>query len=212
MTPQRHLADTRDMRQLLVRQQLLSAALAVLCLLLSVAALTKRTTTILEPPSRARAVTVVGDRVDGAWLEEMGLWVAHLMLDATPQSIGWQQEQLLKWVHPATHGDLQQRMTVQAKRMADANAATIFWPSQVAPDLDAQRVLVMGQLETYVNGVKVGGTARTVAYQVTFESVGGRALIKEWKEVPPDDPWLTRATDEQARAVERAKEDKRAGK
>ena len=126
MTPQKHLADTRDMRQLLVRQQLLSAALAVLCLLLAFAVLTKRTTTILEPPTRAKTVTVVGDRVDGAWLEEMGLWVAHLMLDATPMSIGWQQEQILKWVHPATYGELQQRMTVQAKRMAESNANTIF--------------------------------------------------------------------------------------
>jgi len=212
MTPQKHLADTRDMRQLLVRQQLLSAALAVLCLLLAFAVLTKRTTTILEPPTRAKTVTVVGDRVDGAWLEEMGLWVAHLMLDATPMSIGWQQEQILKWVHPATYGELQQRMTVQAKRMAESNASTIFWPSQVAPDPDGQRVLVMGQLETYVNASKVAGHDRTVAYQIAFESKGGRALIKDWKEVPPDDPWLVRALEEQTRAAEKAKEDKRAGK
>ena len=122
----------------------------------------------------------------------MGAWVAHMQLDASPHSIGWQQDQLLRWTHPSTHGQLQQDMAVQAKRLIDTNASTVFWLQQVAPDADRQRVAVVGQLDTYVNGVRVDGSSRQVTYMAQFESKGGRMLLKEWKAVPGDDIWLAR--------------------
>jgi len=211
MTPERHHADLTELRGLLRRQQMISLAVSCAAILLAVGMLTRRTTTILEPPSRAQAIAVTGDRVDAAWLLEMGTYVAHLMLDATPRSIEWQQAQVLKWVHPATYGDLQERMAVAAKRLVEANATTTFWPQQVAPDPERQRVLLLGQLDTYVNGQLVRGAGRTVAYQAAFESKGGRMLLKDWVETPTDDPWLAKAIDEKARAeAGKAKENHRA--
>jgi len=193
MSPDRHLSEISSLVAVLKRQQLLSLAALLLCALLAVVAVRKQTTVILEPPQRSKSIAVVGDRVDAAWLEEMGAWVAHMMLDASPHSIAWQQEQLLKWVHPASHGLLQQDMAVQARRLTDTNAATVFWLQQVAPDPERTRVALVGQLDTYVNGIKVPGSSRTQSYLVQFESKGGRMLIKEWREVPGDDIWLTRA-------------------
>jgi conjugal transfer pilus assembly protein TraE len=211
MTPERHRNDLTELRSLLRRQQTISIGLAVVALLLAFGVLTKRTTTILEPPSRAQAIAVTGDRVDSAWLIEMGTYIAHLMLDSTPRSIEWQQAQILKWVHPTTYGELQERMAVAAKRLVEANATTTFWPQQVAPDPDRQRVLLLGHLDTYVNGQLVHGAGRTVAYQASFESKGGRMLLKDWMETPTDDPWLAKALDEKTKAdATKAKEKKRA--
>ena len=89
MTPERHHADLAELRTSLRRQQALSLTLGVAVLLMVFAVLGKRTTVILEPPSRAKTVAITGDRVDAAWLEEMGTYIAHLMLDATPRSIDW---------------------------------------------------------------------------------------------------------------------------
>lgn len=200
MSPDRHLSEVTSLVAAVKRQQLLSLALLLLCALLSVQALRKETTVILEPPQRSKSIAVVGDKVDAAWLEEMGAWVAHMMLDASPHSIAWQQEQLLKWVHPASHGQLQQDMAVQARRLMDTNAATVFWLQQVAPDPERTRVALVGQLDTYVNGVKVPGSSRTQSYLVQFESKGGRMLIKGWREVPGDDIWLTRALETAAKS------------
>ncbi len=195
MNPDRHLTDIQALTQSLRLQQVLSATLGLLGILLTVVTLAKQTTVILEPPTRAKTIAVVGDKVDGAWLEEMGAWVAHMALDASPHSIQWQQDQLLRWTHPATHGQLQQAMAVQAKRLVDTNASTVFWLQQVAPDAERQRVALLGQLDTYVNGVRVDGASRNVAYMAQFESQGGRLLLKEWREVPGDDIWLARMLD-----------------
>jgi len=119
MNPTRQLTDIQSVATALRRQQGITFTLVVLSLLLTINALTKQTTVILEPPSRSKTIAVVGEKVDGAWLEEMGAWVAHMILDASPHSIGWQQEQLLKWVHPSTHGQMQQEMAVQAKRLSN---------------------------------------------------------------------------------------------
>lgn len=211
MTPERHHSDLTELRRLLRRQQLISLGVTVAVILLAFGLLTRRTTTILEPPSRAQAVAVTGDRVDAAWLIEMGTYIAHLMLDATPRSIEWQQTQILKWVHPTTYGELQQRMAVAARRLVEANATTVFWPQQVAPDPDRQRVLLLGHLDTYVNGQLVQGSGRTVAYQAVFESKGGRTLLKDWLETPTDDPWLAKALDAKTPAgASPTKENKRA--
>jgi conjugal transfer pilus assembly protein TraE len=202
MNPDRHITDIQSLTSALRLQQFTSAGLVLLALLLAGVALSKQTTTILEPPTRSKAIAVTGDRVDGAWLEEMGAWVAHMTLDASPHSIAWQQDQLLRWTHPATHGQLQQDMAVQAKRLIDTNASTVFWLQQVAPDADRQRVALVGQLDTYVNGVRVDGSSRQVTYMAQFESKGGRMLLKEWKAVPGDDIWLARMLEKLAREKE----------
>lgn len=203
MNPSRQLSDIQSVASALKRQQLITVVLSGLAVLLTINALTKQTTVILEPPSRTKTIAVVGDRVDGAWLEEMGAWVAHMILDASPHSIAWQQEQLLKWVHPATHGQMQQDMAVQAKRLIDTNASTVFWLQQLAADVDTQRVALIGQIDTYVNGVKVPGSSRTASFLLQFEAKGGRMQIKEWKEVPGDDIWLTKALEAAAKAKEK---------
>jgi conjugal transfer pilus assembly protein TraE len=207
MNPTRHLGDIQSLAAALKRQQLLTGSAVLLALLLAVVAVTKRHTVILEPPVRTKQIGVVGDKVDGAWLEEMGPWIAHLMLDASPASINWQHEQILRWTHPSAYGALQQEMSVQAKRLREANAATIFWLQQTAPDPDRQRIVLAGYLDTYVNGIKVPGSNRGVAYMAQFENKGGRMLLKEWKEVPGDDIWFTRAQEAAART--KAEEEKK---
>ncbi len=210
MQPNRHLSDIQSLAAALRRQQLLALAMAVAIILLIGLSLSKTHTVVLEPPTRAKTISMTGDRVDGAWLEEMGGWVAHMMLDASPVSIAQQHEQVLKWTHPARHGQLQQEMAVAARRLADANASTVFWLQQVAPDPERQRVALVGQLDTYVNGVKVLGSSKTVSYLAQFESRGGRVLLREWKQTPTDDIWLARLMEnlarEQAAALKRVHE------
>ena len=99
-------------------------------------------------------------------------------------------------------------MAVAAKRLTEANATTVFWPQQVAPDPDRQRVLLIGRVETYVNGQAVQGAGRTVAYQASFESNGGRMLLKDWVEAPTDDPWLERAAQKQQEEQARTSKEK----
>ena len=165
----------------LTAQRILAALVVVV--LLAVNALTRQTTTILEPPTRAKAIAVTGDRVDAAWLEEMGAWVAHMMLDTSPASVAWQQEQILRWTHPSTHGQLQQEMAVQAKRIRDTNASTVFWAQQVAPDPERQRVVVaMRDLD----GHKLGAIYRVRRSGAATVPTTSRPAASSWP--PPTSP------------------------
>jgi conjugal transfer pilus assembly protein TraE len=193
-----HRSDLLDLKRANALQRIAIVALIFLSILMMLKISSQQTTVIAEPPSRAQAISMTGDRVDAAWLEEMGLWVAHLMLDVTPQSVPWQREQVLRMTHPEIHGDLEQRMVAQAKRLIESNATTSFWPQQVAPDPDGQQTLLMGRLDTYVNGTRT--SSATTAYRVSFRSKGGRILIKDWTEVPTDDPWLLKAAERALKA------------
>ncbi len=206
MQPAKHFTDIQSLLQALRRQQVLSLGLGVALLILAVTAMNKSHTVVLEPPSRARTISQTGDRVDGAWLEEMGGYVATMLLDASPASIGWQHEQILRWTHPSRHGQLQQDLAVAAKRLIESNAAQVFWLQQIAADPERQRVVVVGQLDTLINGVKVAGASKTVSYLATFESRNGRVLLRDWKETPNDDVWLSKLMERLAR--EAAKPDK----
>lgn len=204
MDPKRHLSDIQSLSTALRLQQWLTLGLACAILLLIFVALGKTQTVVLEPPTRAKAIGMTGDRVDSAWLEEMGSWIAHMMLDASPLSIEKQQAQVLHWTHPIRYGSLQQQMAIAAQRLRESNASTMFWLEQVAPDPDRQRVALIGQLETYVNGVRVNGASKAVSYIAEFESKGGRVLLRDWKETPIDDIWLAKLMENLAREKDKA--------
>jgi conjugal transfer pilus assembly protein TraE len=192
MNPELSRNDNRDLKQLLLRQQAITFGLLAVLVLLSLTLLRHQPQVILEPPTRASTFTVQGDRVDQNYLIEMAEYVAHMMLDVTPATIERRNDEVLKWVHPSTFGAMQNRMAVAAKRLKEANATTIFWPTQVAPDPDHLRVAVIGSLETYINGTRVQAD-RTQSWLLQFESKGGRMLIKDWKQTPLDDPMLAKA-------------------
>jgi len=192
MNPEVNRNDTRDLKRLLARQQLINFGLIGIVLLLALTLLRHQPKIILEPPNRATTITVQGNRVDENYLIEMANYVAHMMLDVTPATIERRNDEVLKWVHPSTFGDLQNRMTVAAKRLKASNATTMFWPTQVSPDPDNMRVALIGTLETYINGTRVQPD-RMQSWLLQFETKSGRTLIKEWKETPLDDPTLVKA-------------------
>ena len=200
MNPELSRNDNRDLKRLLARQQFISGGLIAAVLLLSLTLLHHQPKVILEPPTRASTITVQGDRVDDSYLIEMAQYVAHMMLDVTPATIEQRNAEILRWVHPAAFGALQNRMTVASKRLKESNATTIFWPTQVAPDPDNLRVAVIGALETYVNGTRVQAD-KTQSWLLQFESKGGRMLIKDWKQTPLDDPTLVKTVATQAAAA-----------
>ena len=187
MTPEANKNDTKDLKRLLARQQVITIGVVIALILLAFSLMRHQPKIILEPPTRTKTMTVQGDRVDSEYMIEMGQYVAHMMLDVTPKVIDARQDEVLKWVHPTTYGDLQ--MTVAAKRLKEANSTTFFWPTQVAPDPDNLRVALIGTLETYVNGTRQPPD-KTQSWLLELNSTGGHMTIKDWKETPLDDPLL----------------------
>ncbi len=138
--------------------------------------------TLVVPPSINKSFWVERDKASGDYLEQMGSFIAWLILDVTPASIDWKKEILLGYLEPDQHGAMKTRQELEATRLKRINASTVFMPQQLVPSEDAQTVVVRGRLRTLVNGQETANDLK--AYLVEFSYAGGRMHLKTFKEVP----------------------------
>ena len=136
--------------------------------------------TIVVPPSIDKTFWVTRDRASREYLEQMGSFVAWLILDVTPASIDWKKDILLNYVALDQHGAMKLRQEIEAERLKHINASTFFLPQQLSADEDKQAVVIRGRLRTQVNGQDTAN--ETKAYSAEFQYVGGRVHLKAFKE------------------------------
>ena len=189
MTPAK-ARDDLEMLKATVRFQraliLAGAALAIL-LALAIFVTVGRVRTTLTPPVISKSFWVDDYKVSGSYLEMMGEFVAHQILDVTPDNIDYKKQVLLRWVTPDNHGALKTRMELDKDRLKRDAATLMFWPKQITPFEDRFQVALAGALATYINGAKVAEVDRT--YLATFRYQGGRLLLAAFTEVSADDPF-----------------------
>ena len=138
--------------------------------------------TIVVPPSINKSFWVTRDMASSEYLEQMGSFIAWLILDVTPASIDWKKDVLLGYVDPDQYGALKTRQEVEAERLKRINAATVFAPQQLVPSEAAQSVVIRGRLRTLVNGFETSNELK--AYLIEFSYAGARMHLKAFKEVP----------------------------
>jgi len=184
MDHQRHQGDLKDLR---TRNRNLGLAVAglVFALILALVIILEQLgseRTIVTPPTIEKSFWVTKNRVSKEYLEQMGAFVAWLVLDVSPESIDWKKNVLLGFVPPDQSGAMKARQDLEAERLKRMNAATFFAPKQLVPDEDAQSVLLTGRLRTQVNGQDT--TADTKSYLAEFAYRGGRVHLITFKEIP----------------------------
>ena len=136
---------------------------------------------IVVPPSIDKTFWVARDHASREYLEQMGSFVAWLILDATPSSIDWKKDVLLNYVAPDQYGAMKSRQEIEAERLKRINASTFFLPQQLVANETGQSVVVRGRLRTQVNGLDTA--TDTKAYFAAFEYIGGRMHLKTFKEI-----------------------------
>jgi conjugal transfer pilus assembly protein TraE len=177
-------ADLRDLRQRNQRQALVIGGLAG-CLVLSLSSnlmLLGAVRTVVVPPTLNKSFWVTDAKASSDYLEQMGSFIAWLVLDVTPSTIDWKKEMLLSYVDPAQYGALKSRQEVEAERLKRISASTAFAPQQVVADELSQSLVVRGRLRTLVNGHETANDLK--AYRIDFGYAGGRAHVVGFKEVP----------------------------
>lgn len=157
---------------------LIAALLACLVIILNLIG-TERT--IVVPPSIDKTFWVTKDRVSREYLEQMGSFIAWLILDVSPASIDWKKDILLNYVAPDQHGAMKSRQEIESERLKRINASTSFLPQQLVTSEEQQTVVIRGRLRTQVNGQDTA--TETKAYLAEFQYVGGRMHLKSFKEM-----------------------------
>ena len=137
--------------------------------------------TIVVPPSIDKTFWVTRDHASREYLEQMGSFIAWLILDVTPASIDWKKDVLLNYVTPEQHGAMKSHQEIEAERLKRINASTFFLPQQLVANETGQSVVVRGRLRTQVNGQDTA--TETKAYLAEFKYVGGRMHLNTFKEI-----------------------------
>lgn len=175
--------DLKDLRRrnhglALAAGGLIMALLFCLAIILNVIG-TERT--IVVPPSIDKTFWVTKDRVSKSYLEQMGSFIAWLILDVSPASVDWKKDILLNYVAPDQYGAMKSRQEIEAERLKRINASTFFLPQQLVASEANQTVVIRGRLRTQVNGQDTA--TETKAYLAEFRYAGGRMHLHAFKEI-----------------------------
>jgi conjugal transfer pilus assembly protein TraE len=178
--------DLRALKRLIRGQRMALGGLiaSVLVALLIIYQILGAQRVVVTPPQVSQPFWVSGARVSSSYLEQMGGYVAWLVLDVTPGTIHWKKDALLSFVEPDDFGALKIRQEVEAERLKKLNASTYFLLQQLEPDEENQHVVLTGRLRTYINGQETSVIPKR--YLAQFSYRGGRTHLKTFKEVSND--------------------------
>lgn len=135
---------------------------------------------VVTPATITKPFWVSGDQVSKEYLEQMGGFVAWLVLDVTPISINWKKESLLSLTSPEAHGRLKIRQEIEADRLKKLNASTDFVLQRLTPDVATNSVILAGRLSTTINGKEVSDVSKS--YTARFDYTDGRFEVKGFEE------------------------------
>ncbi|MCL1960262.1 MAG: type IV conjugative transfer system protein TraE [Desulfovibrionaceae bacterium] len=138
--------------------------------------------TVIVPPTLNKSFWVTDEKASGSYLEQMGTFIAWLILDVTPATIDWKKDVLLGYVEPAQYAALKSRQEVEAERLKRINGATAFSAEQLAAGKDGQSIVIRGRLRTLVNGFETANAPK--AYLAEFGFAGARMHLKTFQEIP----------------------------
>ncbi len=142
-------------------------SLTVLLCLAVIVSIAGSERTVIVPPNIDRTFWVTKEKASREYLEQMGAYVAWLVLDVTPTTVDWKRNLLLNWVSPDRHAELKNRMDLEAERLRSNNASTFFLVQQLVADENRQSVVVTGRLRRQINGVDVTEPAGNAPADVT---------------------------------------------
>lgn len=167
-----------------IRSQRMVIGVLCVCLLIAlliVYSLVGAQRVIVTPPNVSKSFWVAGERVSNAYLEQMGGYVAWLVLDLTPASAEWKKNALLSFVAPEEYEALKQQLELEAERLRKMNGSTYFQLQQLEPDEETQTVLMTGRLRTLVNGQETSLLQKR--FRATFKYRGGHTHLKAFQGV-----------------------------
>ena len=170
-------------------QNLTILGLLALSLVLAVTAfsLVGRERVIVVPPTISKSFWLDSEKVSGEYLDQMAVFLMHLILNVSPRSIDYQSKTLLQYASPDAYAELKTAMAATGEKLKRDNAVTMFQPVGLTVDEPGMRVALNGVLATYIGDKRVSEASK--AYLVEFRYAGGRLYLAGLKETPSNDPF-----------------------
>lgn len=136
---------------------------------------------VMVPPEVNRSFWIEDNKASASYLEQMGLFVLRLALDATPLSADYQSKQMLRYASPEYYGVLEKYLTANAQRMQRDNISTMVAVRGVTVDEAKQHVVFDSMLRTVLGDKTVSEVPKK--YEVGFSMRQGRIYLNRIREL-----------------------------
>jgi conjugal transfer pilus assembly protein TraE len=141
---------------------------------------------VVVPPDLKQEVWLEQNTVSSAYLEEMTLVYASLILESSPESAAYKRDIILRHTSPESYGALKRRLVEDEQRLKREHVTTSFQPNGIKVDSSLLTVEVTGDLLRFVGEKRISQSRDT--YQFQFEYKAGRLSIKAFKLIASDKP------------------------
>lgn len=162
----------------------LSLILLIIALLQGIYLYLKNEKIIISPPDIKQSYWVEGNRFSPSYLEEVALFLCHLMLDITESNIIPQGEVLLRYISPNAYGAFKTKLLEDEKRLKKEQLSIHFMPHEIQLSPDSLTVDVTGDLISYVAAQKISQARET--FRLIFEQKSNRLLLQSFKMIKSD--------------------------
>ncbi len=170
------LKDFSQQRNLLMSFVVL---LALLSVIQAMALIFKSDHVVIIPPEVSQRFWIERNRASKAYLEEMGMFFANLVLDSSPSSSAYQREVLLRYALPEAYSNLKSQLMEDEQRLKKENLSTSFKPISVKVNRRLNLVELTGDLLGYVGNKRISQSRDTYLMKLEFQK--GRIFIVSFK-------------------------------
>ncbi len=160
---------------------LLGASLTT-SLLLTLVLLGKKTIvqTVLVPPEVNRSISISNTATSKAYLEEMGVFLTQLLMNASPTTVEKQHQILLNYVAPEYYQALAQELTITKNYIRRNNITTMFIPRRVTGFEANNTVKLEGQFVVSA-GDRIASKSQRILI-ISFKNNNGKISLTSIKE------------------------------
>ena len=134
---------------------------------------------IIVPPETKKEFWIERNRVSAGYLEEMTIFMSHLLLTVSPSSSAFQRDVILRYATPVAYSTLKTQLIEDETRLKKDNIATTFRPHEVSVDPLNLKVELTGDLLTYVGERRISQVRET--YLFTFKLQRGALQLASFK-------------------------------
>jgi conjugal transfer pilus assembly protein TraE len=162
----------------------LAVFLGVIALLQSIVLIFSNTKILFLPPEVKQEFWIEGNRFSPSYLEEQGMYFAHLLLDVSPASIIPQGEILLRYTDPAAYGDFRKKLLQEEERLKKDSISLAFAVVECEVFPEQMLLEITGDLSSYLAGKKISTHRET--YRLSFSVKKGRLFLKSFTAIKSD--------------------------
>lgn len=143
---------------------------------------------LVVPPDIHQEFWMEKNQVSPSYLEEMALFFAALILESSPESAAYKREIILRHATTNGYGPLKIRLLEDETRLKKEHVTTSFQSNAIKVMPHSLSVEITGDLLCFVGEKRISQSRDT--YQFQFEYKSGRLLIRSFKLIASDKPFV----------------------